>query len=64
MVAKRTVDLPPALTLSSQILSGTLFGVLGLALADPMVAMIKVALESNARLNGKKPKSDDDAEKD
>jgi len=64
MVAKRTVDLPPALTLSSQILSGTLFGVLGLALADPMVAMIKVALESNARLNGKKPKSDDDSEKD
>jgi hypothetical protein len=38
--------------------------VLGLALADPMVAMIKVALESNARLNGKKPKSDDDAKKD
>lgn len=62
MVAKRTVDLPPALTLSSQVLAGTLFGVLGLALADPMVAMIKVALESNARLNGKKPGSDDDAD--
>jgi predicted PurR-regulated permease PerM len=45
MVARRTVDLPPALTLSSQILASTLFGVLGLALADPMVAMIKVALE-------------------
>lgn len=45
MVAKRTVDMPPALTLSSQILASTLFGVLGLALADPMVAMIKVALE-------------------
>lgn len=48
MVAKRTVDLPPALTLSSQILASTLFGVLGLALADPIVAMIKVALESEA----------------
>lgn len=44
MVARRTVDLPPALTLSSQILASTLFGVLGLALADPLVAMIKEAL--------------------
>ncbi|UZK64907.1 AI-2E family transporter [Sphingomonas sp. M1-B02] len=48
LVAKRTVDLPPALTLSAQILASTLFGLLGLALADPMVAMIKVALESEA----------------
>ncbi len=48
LVAKRTVDMPPALTLSSQILASTLFGVLGLALADPIVAMIKVALESEA----------------
>jgi predicted PurR-regulated permease PerM len=48
LVAKRTVDLPPALTLSAQILASTLFGVMGLALADPIVAMIKVALESEA----------------
>lgn len=48
LVAKHTVDLPPALTLSAQILASTLFGVMGLALADPMVAMIKVALESEA----------------
>lgn len=48
LVARRTVDMPPALTLSSQILASTLFGVLGLALADPIVAMIKVALESEA----------------
>ena len=45
IVAKRTVDLPPALTLSAQILAGTLFGLMGLALADPLVAMTKVALE-------------------
>jgi len=45
LVAKKTVDLPPALTLSTQILASALFGVLGIALADPMVAMIKVALE-------------------
>lgn len=48
IVARRTVDLPPALTLSAQILASTLFGLIGLALADPMVAMIKVALESEA----------------
>ena len=48
MVAKRTVDMPPALTLSSQILASTLFGVLGLALTDPIVAMIKVALQRGA----------------
>lgn len=45
IVAKKTVDMPPALTLGTQILFGTLFGIYGLALADPMVAMIKVALE-------------------
>ncbi|MAX01035.1 MAG: AI-2E family transporter [Sphingomonas sp.] len=50
MVARRTVDLPPALTLSAQILASTLFGILGLALADPMVAMIKVALERESEL--------------
>ena len=45
MVAKRTVDLPPALTLSTQILASALFGIMGLALADPMTAMIKSALQ-------------------
>lgn len=45
LVAKRTVDLPPALTLGSQILASALFGVMGLALADPITAMMKAALE-------------------
>ncbi|OWK29116.1 AI-2E family transporter [Sphingomonas mucosissima] len=45
MVAKRTVDMPPALTLGAQILASALFGILGLALADPMTAMIKAAME-------------------
>ena len=48
MVARRTVDLPPALTLSTQILASALFGILGLMFADPMTAMIKVALERRA----------------
>jgi predicted PurR-regulated permease PerM len=45
MVARRSVDLAPALVLATQLLMGALFGILGLALADPIVAMIKVALE-------------------
>lgn len=45
MVAKRSVDLAPALVLGAQLLFGALFGILGLALADPIVAMLKVALE-------------------
>lgn len=44
-VAKRTVDLAPALVLAAQLLFGGLFGILGLAIADPALAMIKVALE-------------------
>ncbi|MEQ1510889.1 MAG: AI-2E family transporter [Sphingopyxis sp.] len=48
MVAKRTVDLAPALVLGAQLLFGALFGILGLALADPIMATIKVALEKNA----------------
>lgn len=48
MVARKTVDLPPALTLSMQILASALFGILGLALADPLTAMIKVAMERNS----------------
>lgn len=49
MVAKRAVDLAPALVLAAQILLGALFGILGLALADPIVAMIKVWLEERAK---------------
>ncbi|SFS01936.1 AI-2E family transporter [Sphingomonas jatrophae] len=48
MVAKRSVDLAPALVLGAQLLFGALFGILGLALADPIVAMIKVLLEERA----------------
>jgi predicted PurR-regulated permease PerM len=44
-VARKTVDLAPALVLGAQLLFGALFGLMGLALADPIVAMIKTALE-------------------
>jgi predicted PurR-regulated permease PerM len=48
MVARRSVDMPPALVLGAQLLFGALFGILGLALADPIVAMIKVLLEQQS----------------
>ena len=44
-VARRSVDLAPALVLGAQLLLGALFGILGLVFADPIVAMLKVALE-------------------
>lgn len=49
MVAKRATDLAPALVLAAQILLGALFGILGLFLADPIVAMIKVYLEERSK---------------
>ena len=51
MVAKKSVDLAPAMVLSAQLLFGALFGVIGLALADPIVVMIKVALERQSERN-------------
>jgi predicted PurR-regulated permease PerM len=47
-VARRTVDLAPALVLGAQLLFGALFGIMGLALADPIVAMIKTALQRHS----------------
>lgn len=52
MIARKTVDLPPALVLAAQLIMGVLFGLLGLALADPLVAMIKIWLEREAARNG------------
>ena len=51
MIAKKTVDLAPALVLAAQLVMGILFGILGLFLADPLLAMIKVALERRAEEN-------------
>ena len=48
-VARRTVDLAPALVLSAQLLFGALLGIMGLALADPLVAMLKAALEQKSK---------------
>ncbi len=44
MIEKRAVDLAPAMVLAAQLIFGVLFGIMGLILADPIVALIKVAL--------------------
>ncbi len=48
-VARKTVDLAPALVLAAQLIFGALFGILGLFLADPIIATIKVTLQEFAR---------------
>jgi len=48
-VAKKTVDMAPALVLGAQLLFGALFGLMGLALADPIVAMLKTGLEEKSK---------------
>jgi predicted PurR-regulated permease PerM len=57
-VARKAVDLAPALVLGAQILFGALFGILGLALADPIVAMIKVYLEERSKLSAERAVAD------
>jgi predicted PurR-regulated permease PerM len=52
LIARRTVDLAPALVLGMQLIMGLLFGVIGLFLADPLLAMIKVALQRRSELRG------------
>ena len=45
MVQARTADLPPALLLIAQVLAGTLFGLLGIALAAPLSALAMVVVK-------------------
>jgi predicted PurR-regulated permease PerM len=43
-IARRTVDLAPAIVLAMQLLMGALFGILGVLFADPILATLKVVL--------------------
>ena len=43
-IARRTVDLAPAIVLGMQLLMGALFGILGVLFADPILATLKVVL--------------------
>ena len=55
-IARRTVDLAPALVLAAQLIMGALFGILGLLLADPVLAALKVTLEELSRMRaGEQP---------
>lgn len=58
MVAKRTADLAPALVLGAQLIFGVLFGILGLALADPLVVTLKIALERQAEHNKRRDEAE------
>lgn len=49
-IARKTVDLAPALVLAAQLIFGTLFGFLGLLLADPIIAAIKATLEEISKV--------------
>ncbi len=54
LIARRTVDLAPALVLAFQLIMGVLFGILGLFLADPLLAMVKVWLTRRAEIADRK----------
>lgn len=43
-IQKRTISLPPALTILSQTVLGTLFGLIGLIVATPLMAILLVAV--------------------
>lgn len=44
LIQKMAIAMPPALTLSAQAVIGTLFGVIGLAFATPLVALSTLLL--------------------
>lgn len=48
-IARRTVDVAPAIVLAMQLIMGALFGLLGVLFADPILAAIKVSLMDLSR---------------
>lgn len=49
-IARRTVDLAPAVVLAAQLIMGALFGFLGLLLADSVLAALKVTLQELSKV--------------
>jgi predicted PurR-regulated permease PerM len=45
LIQRQAIDIPPATLFATQILLGTVFGLWGLALALPLMAMIKVVID-------------------
>src|SRR5574338_422786 len=56
-IARRTVDLAPAIVLAMQLLMGALFGILGVLFADPILATLKVTLVEVSRQREKEKAS-------
>lgn len=48
-IARRTVDVAPAIVLAMQLIMGALFGILGVLFADPILAALKVTLMDLSR---------------
>ncbi|MGE5064788.1 MAG: AI-2E family transporter [Myxococcales bacterium] len=59
-IARRTVDLAPAVVLAMQLLMGALFGILGVLFADPILATLKVVLVDLSRQQEAKQKEGPD----
>ena len=51
-IARKTVDLAPAIVLAMQLLMGALFGILGGLFADPILASLKVVLVDISNRHG------------
>ena len=49
-IARRTVDLAPAVLLATQLIFGALFGLLGVLLADSILATLKVTLQELSKV--------------
>jgi len=45
LIQKRMINLPPALTLISQLIMGTLSGALGIILAVPLLAILVILVD-------------------
>ena len=54
-IARRTVDLAPAIVLAMQLMMGALFGIVGLLLADTILATLKVGLTELSRMRAGEP---------
>jgi predicted PurR-regulated permease PerM len=61
-IARRTVDLAPAIVLGMQLLMGALFGILGVLFADPILATLKVVLVDLSRRDEAKVVEEPEAE--
>jgi len=53
LVQRRMVHLPPAVILTAQVVLGSLWGVLGIALATPIAAAVAALIETTANASGR-----------